>query len=196
MGSNHEKQPKKILLPTIIDIICYTYGHGSSLINTNKKTTLSVAELEHILTSTADDIDISGWDDKTGFGKLNALRALLAAFTVPDKVTAQIIHIKINRNKKNKLSSVKVIVTVRGVIDKFTVQLGRGKRAKKYKQIAGPFKKEVICIWGARIDKEQLKGSCEWTVHVIALSKKEKHKKTYSSIKENKFCDMINTKSY
>ena len=45
------------------------------------------------------------------------------------------------------------------------------KRAKKFKQIAGPFKKQADNSWICRIDRKKLTGSDHWIIQIRAVDK-------------------------
>ena len=139
-----------------------------------KNPNLTIGQIEGILTSTAYDLDEDGWDWKSGAGMLNATAALRA--NPSDAVTIKITDVNINKDKKKKIESVDVFATVSGSgLSSFVVEVGKGKRAKKFKQVAGPFKMQANRDWVARIiKKEYLKGSTDWIIRVKAADRKGK----------------------
>lgn len=135
-----------------------------------KNPNLTNKQLEDILLGTATDIDNEGWDEKTGAGILNAAEALRA--NPDDMLTVKITGLEVNRDGRKRLESVDVFGTVRGKgLKEFTVGLGKGKRAGRFKQVAGPFNLQADHNWLARIDKKFFKGSKDWVVQLKATDK-------------------------
>jgi len=130
---------------------------------------LSPSQTENILLATAVDMDDPQWDFMTGAGLLNATQALKNVNN--EFLTLKITNVLINKNKKKKkLESVDVFATVSGKsLDNFIVEIGKGKRAKKFKQVAGPFNVQADHDWVARIDKKNFKGSSDWMIRLKAI---------------------------
>ncbi len=136
---------------------------------------LTPEDIEDILQRTATDMYDPGWDDKSGAGLLNAAAALRHEFK--EAVTVKIAEIRINRNKKKQIESVDIFGTVRGDFDYFVVELGKGKRAKKFKQVSKAFKKPASHDWLVRlIKKEHLRGSDEWRIRIKAVDQNSSEK--------------------
>lgn len=130
---------------------------------------LTNTQIEDILHATADDMAEKGWDGDFGAGILNASQALRRG---PEGLrTLKLSKTRINKDKNNKIESVDVFATVRGEFSEFTVEVGKGKDARSFKPIAGPFTQEAVNSWVARIDYADLKGSDEW---VVRLNLKDK----------------------
>ncbi len=72
-----------------------------------------------------------GWDSKSGAGLLNASAAL--RYELNDDVTVKLTDTRINYNQKKRVESVDVFGTIRGDFDHFVVEVGKGKRAKRFK---------------------------------------------------------------
>ncbi len=132
--------------------------------------TLTADKIEDILVTTAQDMGDEGWDDKHGAGLLDARAALSASKA--DGLIMKITDVRKNYDKKKKLESIDVFATVRGDLKDFTVNVGKGKHAKKLKPIAGPFSKEADHDWVTRIPPETLRGSSEWILNLTAIDKK------------------------
>jgi len=131
-----------------------------------KNPELTNRQIMDILLTSATDLDPEGWDERTGAGILNATQALLSS--PDDIVAAQITLIKLNRQKK-KLESVDIYASVHGKdLKEFVVELGRGKKARKFKTIAGPFNQEANNSWVRRLDERELRGSRDWVVRIKA----------------------------
>lgn len=136
-----------------------------------KNPSLTNKQLEDILVSSADDMDDEGWDDGTGAGLLNAYTALNMA--PEDIFNVKITDVTfVGDKKKKKIEWVDVYATVRGDIDQYIVEVGKGKYANKFKQVAGPLKDQASSQWVARILKDDLTGSSDWIIKVTATNKK------------------------
>ena len=157
-------------------------GTASLLLTKNPK--LTPEQIEDILLNTANDLGDAGWDDHYGAGLLNAAEALKAANRT-DFVTVKLDRITINKDEKKRYESVDVYATVRGDIESFTVGVGKGKRASKFEQVAGPFTQNANNDWVARISKDNLRGSDEWVVN-IDVKDKNGHVKSAQALLEIK----------
>jgi len=135
-----------------------------------KNPDLTPEQIEDILLNTADDMGKKGWDYLHGAGSLNATEALKAA-NKTDFLTVKLDRIDKNLNKKKKLESVDIYATVRGEFEQFTVGVGKGRRAEKFKQMAGPFTENADHAWVARISKDNLRGSKDWVVNIKVRDK-------------------------
>ena len=133
-----------------------------------KDMSLTNVNVEDILYGTATDIDKEGWDDLTGAGILNATNALRERNT--EHLVVKIIDVKRSKDKKGKLENVDVYATVRGEFKEFTIEVGKGKRAKKFKTVAGPFTEQADYDWVARILKEDIRGSSEWVIRINVIN--------------------------
>ena len=128
---------------------------------------LAVWQVEDILLSTASDMKEKGWDELTGAGYLNAAQALRKAEA--DVVNVKLTKIQVNRDEK-KVQSVDVFGTVRGNVDHFIVELGKGSNPK-WTKVVGPFKKPANNDWLCRIPQKAIQGSEAWQVRLTALDK-------------------------
>ncbi len=135
-----------------------------------KNSTLTNLQLKDILLATATDMDERGWDGMTGSGMLDAAAALRAV-NKNDFLVAMLNEFRINKDDRKRLISVDVFATVHGSFSQFTVEIGKGKRPGKFKEIAGPFNAEADNAWVVRIDKGYLRGSKEWVVRLKVIDK-------------------------
>lgn len=142
---------------------------ASLLLAQNKN--LSNLDIEDILHRTATDMYDPGWDEFSGAGLLNAKAAL--SENVNDRLTVKITEVNMNMDDKKNLESVDVYATVRGDVKSFTVELGKGARADKFQQVAGPYTQAASHNLVAQlIKKEHLKGSREWVIRIVAVDNK------------------------
>ena len=136
----------------------------------SKYPTLRPQQIEDILMRTATDMNDPGWDDRTGAGLLNATAAL-SGVSADDLLTVKITEFRINKDEKKKIESVDVFATVRGELSQFTIGIGKGKLASRFKEIAGPYNKEADHTWVARLTEDDLRGGKEWMVEIEAKDK-------------------------
>ncbi|MBU0469015.1 MAG: S8 family serine peptidase [Candidatus Omnitrophica bacterium] len=138
-----------------------------------KNPDLTDVEIADILHSTAVDMDEEGWDDLTGAGMLNATGALRAV-DQKNFLIVKLIEVRKNLDKKNNLESVDVFATVRGPFKEFVVEIGKGKFAKKFNAVAGPFASPADNQWITRIDQEYFRGSQDWVLRLKVVDKNGK----------------------
>jgi len=130
-----------------------------------KNPSLTPEDIEDILQRTATDIYEPGWDDKSGAGILNAARAL--RYDLTRDLTIKITRLRKNRDKKGRVVSVDVFGTVRGKFSSFVVEVGKGRRAKKFRQKTPSFQRSADDQWLTRlVVKDDLRGSAEWLVRL------------------------------
>jgi hypothetical protein len=124
-------------------------------------------QIEDILHRSADDMYTEGWDGDSGAGKLNASNALQSLVERP--LTVKITETQFHYDDNKKLESVDVYGTVRGKVNSYVVEVGKGKNAESFTQVAGPYTKSADHDWLAHlIQKDVLRGSREWILRVRA----------------------------
>ena len=129
---------------------------------------LTPEDMEDILHRSSTEMYDEGWDGKSGGGLLNATAALRDDMS--GHVTVKITETRVNYDTKKRVESLDIFGSVRGPIQEFTIGLGKGKRASRFKTVGGPFTKEASSAWLARlIKKESLRGSTEWMIQIKAL---------------------------
>lgn len=134
---------------------------------------LTPDDLEDILLSTAKKTD-GDWNARTGAGVLDASKALSALDQPRFNVRITGVDV-IYDSKGKKMEAVNVYATVRGAVDHFTVELGKGKQARSFKPVIGIDRQQANNDLVAHLTAAQLRGSNEWQVLVRAkdLSGKE-----------------------
>jgi len=133
-----------------------------------KNPNLSNEQVKDILLSSATDMGDEGWDAMTGAGLLNAQAALRAEGD--DRLLVMFTNARLNKDANKKNVSVDLFGTVRGNFKEFTVEAGKGVRAKKFKPVAGPFKDSLDHQFIARVNiKENLRGSRDWILRIRAI---------------------------
>ena len=119
---------------------------------------LTNSQIEDIILATTRDMDMPGWDSRTGAGVLDAYQALLKADDPSDIITVLPTEVVFMR-KKGRLSSLDLFGVIRGPFDYYEVYFGRGKSTKRLKKIAGPFKDKLEYGHIVSIDRKYLRGS-------------------------------------
>jgi len=108
-----------------------------------------------------------GWDDRTGAGLLDAAAALKAN---PKKVlNVKFTEVRMNRDKRKKIESIDVFATIRGNLNNYTLEAGKGKNPSKWKTIAEASSKQLDYDHLKNITMEDLRGSKTWTLRLTAL---------------------------
>lgn len=141
-----------------------------------KDPTLKKEQVIDILMASATNMDAPGWDGMTGAGLLNASAALRTDST--NIITAMITNLRLNSNAQKKTISLDVYGTVRGPFKSYTLEIGKGKRAKKFKTVAGPFTQTKASALIDRVMlKEHLRGSSDWIIrlNVLGADNQEHH---------------------
>ena len=136
-----------------------------------KNPDLTAEELEDTLVSTARPLDKYRWNGLTGAGLLQASSALRA--DLRDNFNIKITRLK-TMYKSKKLDHLDVYATVRGAVDYFTVELGKGKHAQGFKPVIGIYNQQASDDLVAHIPDNKLRGSDEWVVLVRAKDKSGK----------------------
>lgn len=131
-----------------------------------KNPKLTNTQVQDMLFATADDIYEAGWDGESGFGILNAQKALRAA--PGDFLTVMITDVRMNEDYK-KTVSVDVFGTIRGPLQSYTLEVGKGKRANRFEAVTSASSQNAEQSFLGRIEvKEYLKGSDDWVLRINA----------------------------
>ncbi len=128
---------------------------------------LTNRQVEDLMLYTAGEMEGPGWDVKSGAGRLDALRALTqdpSTILVP-----RITEYRINRQKK-KITSVDVYGSVRGNLENFIVEVGRGDDPGKWQTVFGPSRYGVNQGFICRIDGKYFQKGSKWSVRIVAVS--------------------------
>ena len=128
---------------------------------------LTPDDLEDILLSTAKRTEEETWNGRTGAGILDAAKALISINE--ERFNVRITRLNVNNDPKGKkMESIDVYATVRGKVDHFTVELGKGKQARGFKPVVGLDKQQANDDLVARLTPADLRGSSEWQVLIRA----------------------------
>lgn len=136
-----------------------------------KNPNLTNRQVEDRLLDTAEDLDRTGWDRYNGAGLLNASRALRTPEV--ERLTVRFTEVFANTSNK-KIASLDVYGIVRGDLDSYVVELGKGREPDKWEQVFGPSKDAAEYGHICRIENELLQKGRDWTVRISAKSKSGK----------------------
>jgi len=139
---------------------------ASLLLAKNPK--LTNRQVEDILLDTAKDLRQPGWDGYTGAGLLDAYQALTR--DLKGILTLRPTELIINEERK-KVTSVDLFGIIRGNLDSFVVEVGKGKKPKKWEQVAGLQRRQVEYGFIAKIDGKTLSRGKEWVVRITATDR-------------------------
>ncbi len=125
--------------------------------------------------ATATDMGDAGWDAMYGAGLLNAAKALRSG---PDgALIAMFTNMRFNRDVRDKVVSVDLYGTVRGPFKEYTIEVGKGKLARTFTQVAGPFTETRDYEFITRlIVQDVLRGSDEWIVRIKVIDHEGKER--------------------
>ncbi|MBN1794425.1 MAG: S8 family serine peptidase [Candidatus Omnitrophica bacterium] len=142
---------------------------GTASLLLAKNPHLTHAQLEDILLDTAGDLEEPGWDADTGAGLLNASRALAAA---PENIlTVRPTEIIVSRDGR-KISAVDIFGIIRGNLDSYTVELGKGEKPDKWKVVAEGKTESVEYGFITRIGEDMISRGRKYVVRITACDTK------------------------
>jgi subtilisin family serine protease len=128
---------------------------------------LTNRQIEAMLLNSAEDMDRPGWDRYNGAGLLNAGKAL--GSPTDDRLTVRFTEVFTNK-RSSKIASLDVYGVVRGDLNSYLVEVGKGKKPSKWQPVFGPSNEPADYSLICRIDGKSLK-SRESTVRITAKSK-------------------------
>ena len=128
---------------------------------------LTNRQIEAMLLNSAEDMDRPGWDRYNGAGLLKAGKAL--GSPTDDSLTVRFTEVFTNK-RSSKIASLDVYGVVRGDLNSYVVEVGKGKKPGKWQQVFGPSNEPADYSLICRIDGKSLK-SRESTVRITAKSK-------------------------
>lgn len=130
-----------------------------------KNPQLTNEEVRDILISTAKPTSSDQWSAMTGAGQLDAAAALRAA--TDKSLIVMITNMHMNRDSKDNLSSIDLYGTVKGRFKEITIEAGKGKLARSFNKIAGPYQTPYNYQFITRlVIKDVLRGSNEWIIRI------------------------------
>ena len=126
---------------------------------------LTNVQVERMLLMSADDVDAPGWDLQTGYGRLNARRALTAA---PDRYLYSELH-RLAAAREDNRAVIQVLGTVAGSdLKSYTIELGQGEAPAQWKTVGAPRVQPVERGLLGTIPTQEITARGLWTVRVVA----------------------------
>jgi subtilase family protein len=126
---------------------------------------LTGAQLARMLVTSADDVEVPGWDQYTGSGRLNIVRSI---FADPNYyLTVRVARVSAGTRGNQP------VVEVRGTVDgntlaSYQVQLGQGDNPTSWKTLAAERGKSVADGLIAAFPVREITARGKWTVRVVA----------------------------
>lgn len=141
----------------------FVSGVASLLLARNPK--LTNIQVERMLLMSADDVEVPGWDQYTGAGRLNAVKALTAD---PDwYLLARVTAVQPVQEKGRTV--IQVLGTAASSnLKGYTLELGKGKRPDTWRQIGRLQKAEVQEGLLGTIPVREITSRGTWTIRVVA----------------------------
>jgi subtilisin family serine protease len=142
---------------------------------------LSPDQVEHMLLMSADDLETPGWDQLTGYGRLNALKALKAD---PNYFLYAEVHKLAPGQDENGNRVVKVFGTVAGSqLDRYDLKVGLADQdPSQWKAVAQGNRPVESGLLG-QFPMDEITGQGEWIVRLIAHDSAGKTGESRNSMK-------------
>jgi hypothetical protein len=122
-------------------------------------------QVERMLLMSADDVETPGWDVHTGYGRLNARKALTAA---PDRYLYAELHRLASAREDNR-GVIQVFGTVAGShLQDYAIELGQGEMPAQWKSIGAPRTQPAERALLGTIPIREITARGHWTVRVVA----------------------------
>jgi subtilisin family serine protease len=126
---------------------------------------LTNVQVERMLVMSADDVEAPGWDVHTGYGRLNARKALTAA---PDRYLYAEVH-RLAAAREDNRPVIQVFGTAMGSdLRHYTIELGQGEAPAQWKPVGGPRTQGVEVGLLGTIPIREITARGHWTVRVVA----------------------------
>ncbi len=141
----------------------FVAGVASLILAKNPR--LTPVQVEHMLLMSADDVETPGWDQLTGYGRLNARKALEAD---PDYYLYSEIH-RVLPTRDQGRSVIQVLGRVTGSrLDRYEIQLGRGEDPTSWKTVIMERGRPVDDGVLGAIPGREITALGHWTVRLLA----------------------------
>jgi subtilisin family serine protease len=156
----------------------FVTGVASLILAKNPR--LTPDQLEHMLLMSADDVETPGWDELTGYGRLNAHKALEAD---PDYYLYCELH-KLTPARQEGRNVVKVIGTVAGSqLERYEVQLGQeGQDPSSLKTLVTTHGRTVNSSQVGSFSDGEITSRGKWVVRLVAYDATGKLRESRSTM--------------
>jgi len=139
-------------------------------------------QVERMLVQSANDIETPGWDQFTGAGRLNIVRAL---FTDPNAyLTAKVSRIEPTQEQGKPV--IKVVGTADGNrLERYEVQVGQGEAPARWKTVAAQKGRSVEDGVLAAIPISEITARGKWSVRVLVTDRDGRSKEARGALDVN-----------
>jgi hypothetical protein len=126
---------------------------------------LTNRQVERMLVESADDLEIPGWDQFTGVGRLNVARALQADPNY--HLTARVSRVSPVQERGQVV--IQVVGTVQGSrLQRYEVQLGQGAEPTRWKTVLTERDRAVSDALLGTISLREITARGQWTIRLLA----------------------------
>lgn len=138
-----------------------------------KNPLLTPDQVEDAMVGAAHRMGKEEWEGRTGAGVVDAAAAF--KYVNESHFNVKVTGLKpVYKPKSKQIEYVDVYATVRGDVDYFTVEVGKGKNARTFKAVMGLAGQQASDDLVARVNSKHLRGSSDWQVVVRAVDKSGK----------------------
>jgi len=146
----------------------FVTGAASLLLARNPR--LTPVQLEHMLLMSADDVETPGWDQLTGYGRLNARKALEAD---PDYFLYAELH-RVQPARDSGRPVVQVFGRVAGSrLERYEIQIGQGEAPTTWKTVITERGKAVDDGVLGTIPGREITARGHWVVRLLAYDTRQ-----------------------
>lgn len=155
----------------------FVSGVASLILAKNPK--LTAAQVERMLLMSADDVETPGWDQLTGYGRLNARKALEAD---PDYFLYCEVH-AVAPKREGGRNVVQVSGTVNGsALDRYELQLGQGEAPSSWRTLRTERGRAVDDAPLGSFPVSEITSRGHWTVRVLAYDRTNRVRESRGSL--------------
>lgn len=145
----------------------FVSGVASLILAKNPR--LTPDQLEHALLMSADDIESPGWDQLTGYGRLNARRALEAD---PDYYLYAELH-RVAPAREGGRTVIQVFGTAMGSHwGSYHLEVGQGENPTSWRKAGSVVGGQIRDNLLGTLTQGDFGGTGKWTVHLVAQDRK------------------------
>jgi subtilisin family serine protease len=152
---------------------------GAASLLLSRRPTLTTEQVERMLVESADDVEVPGWDQFTGAGRLNVARALQAD---PD----YFLTAKISRIAAASVEG-RTVINVFGAVggsrlERYEIQLGQGATPSTWKTVASVQAAPATGDLLGSIPSREIHSKGTWTIRLVAQDAAKKTKESRASL--------------
>lgn len=155
----------------------FVTGAASLILARNPR--LTPAQVERMLLMSADDVESPGWDQLTGYGRLNIRKALEAD---PDYYLYAEVH-KLTPAREQGRSVIQIFGTVEGShLERYELHLGQGANPSNWKPVLAAQNRPVHDNVLALVPVSEITSRGQWMVRLVARDSTGKTRESRGSL--------------